>query len=145
MMSLVRAQFGEPLSSSEKDCFFYAPELVKGSKQRHPTEQSLFCRVFMINRKFVAKICFLSSDRTTVNFAFGECCTMSLVGLATQSLCRFAPASPVRGAKQNPLSQEGGFLFVLFNFHYSTFIIHFSQADFEWIMKNEAASLMNNE
>ena len=26
--------------------------------------------------------------------------------------------------KQNPLSKEGGFLFVLFIFHYSLFIIH---------------------
>ena len=33
--------------------------------------------------------------------------------------------------KQNPLSQEGGFLFVLFIFHYSSFIIHFSPSDFE--------------
>ena len=40
-------------------------------------------------------------------------------------------SSPSRGAKQNPLSKEGGFLFVLFTFHYSSFIIHLSQADFE--------------
>jgi hypothetical protein len=33
--------------------------------------------------------------------------------------------------KQNPLSEEGGFLFILFTFHYSSFIIHLSQADFE--------------
>jgi hypothetical protein len=33
--------------------------------------------------------------------------------------------------KQNPLSKDGGFLFVLFTFHYSSFIIHLSQADFE--------------
>ena len=38
---------------------------------------------------------------------------------------------PVGGAKQNPLSKEGGFLFVLFTIHYSSFIIHLSQADFE--------------
>ena len=29
-------------------------------------------------------------------------------------------------SKQNPLSKEGGFLFVLFIFHYSSFIIHLS-------------------
>ncbi len=40
-------------------------------------------------------------------------------------------SSPTGGAKQNPLSKEGGFLFVLFIFHYSLFIIHLSQADFE--------------
>ena len=35
-------------------------------------------------------------------------------------------SSPVRGAKQNPLSKEGGFLFVLFIFHYSLVTIHYS-------------------
>ena len=40
-------------------------------------------------------------------------------------------SSPTGGAKQNPLSYEGGFLFVLFIFHYSLFIIHLTQADFE--------------
>ena len=55
-----------------------------------------------------------------------------------------AGSSPAGGAKQNPLSEEGGFLFVLFTIHYSSFIIHLSQADFERIMKNEVASLMNN-
>ena len=35
-----------------------------------------------------------------------------------------AGSSPARGAKQNPLSKEGGFLFVLFTIHYSSFIIH---------------------
>jgi len=30
------------------------------------------------------------------------------------------------GAKQNPLSKEGGFLFVLFTIHHSSFIIHLS-------------------
>ena len=40
-------------------------------------------------------------------------------------------SSPWRCTKQNPLSLEGGFLFVLFTIHYSLFIIHFSQADFE--------------
>ena len=54
-------------------------------------------------------------------------------------------SSPVRGAKQNPLSKEGGFLFVLFTFPYSSFIIHSTKADFECIMNNEVASLMNNE
>ena len=36
-------------------------------------------------------------------------------------------------------------MFVLFTFHYSSFIIHFTKADFECIMNNEVASLMNNE
>ena len=40
-------------------------------------------------------------------------------------------SSPVGGAKQNPLSKEGGFLFVLFNIHHSSFIIHLFKADFE--------------
>ena len=31
-------------------------------------------------------------------------------------------SSPVGGAKQNPLSKEGGFLFVLFTIHHSLFI-----------------------
>jgi len=39
-------------------------------------------------------------------------------------------SSPVRGAKQNPLSYEGGFLFVFFTFHSSFFIIHLLHADF---------------
>ena len=37
-----------------------------------------------------------------------------------------AGSSPAGGAKQNPLSKEGGFLFVLFIFHYSLFTIHYS-------------------
>ena len=37
-----------------------------------------------------------------------------------------AGSSPAGGAKQNPLSKEGGFLFVLFTIHYSSFIIHLS-------------------
>ena len=41
-----------------------------------------------------------------------------------------AGSSPAGGAKQNPLSKEGGFLFVLFTIHYSSFIIHLSHADF---------------
>ena len=40
-------------------------------------------------------------------------------------------SSPTTGTKQNPLSKEGGFLFVLFIFHYSSFIIHLPKADFE--------------
>ena len=35
-----------------------------------------------------------------------------------------AGSSPVIRSKQNPLSKEGGFLFVLFIFQYSSFIIH---------------------
>ena len=35
-----------------------------------------------------------------------------------------AGSSPVIRSKQNPLSKEGGFLFVLFTIHYSSFIIH---------------------
>ena len=35
-----------------------------------------------------------------------------------------AGSSPVIRSKQNPLSQEGGFLFVLFIIQYSSFIIH---------------------
>ena len=42
-----------------------------------------------------------------------------------------AGSSPVIRSKQNPLSKEGGFLFVLFTIHYSLFIVHFLQADFE--------------
>ena len=35
-----------------------------------------------------------------------------------------AGSSPAGGAKQHPLSIEGGFLFVLFTIHFSFFIIH---------------------
>ena len=42
-----------------------------------------------------------------------------------------AGSSPVIRSKQNPLSKEGGFLFVLFTIHHSSFIIHLSHADFE--------------
>ena len=41
-----------------------------------------------------------------------------------------AGSSPVIRSKQNPLSQEGGFLFVLFTIQYSSFIIHLFKADF---------------
>ena len=39
---------------------------------------------------------------------------------------KVAGSSPVIRSKQNPLSKEGGFLFVLFTIHYSSFIIHLS-------------------
>ena len=51
--------------------------------------------------------------------------------LAKTILNCFHCANPAGGVKQNPLSQEGGFLFVLFIFHYSSFIIHLPHADFE--------------
>ena len=35
-----------------------------------------------------------------------------------------AGSSPVIRSKQNPLSREGGFLFVLFTIQFSSFIIH---------------------
>ena len=35
-----------------------------------------------------------------------------------------AGSSPVIRSKQKPSSKEGGFLFVLFTIHYSSFIIH---------------------
>ena len=42
-----------------------------------------------------------------------------------------AGSSPATSSKQNPLSKEGGFLFVLFTIHFSLFIFHFLHADFE--------------
>ena len=48
---------------------------------------------------------------------------------------------------KNPRSQECGFLFVLFIFHYSSFIIHSSHTRIfneEWIMKSLRWWIMNN-
>ena len=54
-----------------------------------------------------------------------------------------AGSSPVIRSKQkSAFARRRIFVCIL---HYSLFIIHFGQADFELIMNNEAASLMNNE
>ena len=56
-----------------------------------------------------------------------------------RNVTRVAGSSVAVGAKQNPLSKEGGFLFVLFIFHYS-----FPTSGFWRIKKNEGASPANN-
>ena len=50
--------------------------------------------------------------------------------------------SPV--PNENPFSKEGGFSFVLFIFHYSSFIIHLMTGFSEWIMKPLRWWIMKN-
>ena len=68
----------------------------------------------------------------TVNLQHAQIKYSSLAQLAERMTVNHdvAGSSPAGGAKQNPLSQEGGFLFVLFIFHYSIFIIHLGSSGF---------------
>ena len=72
------------------------------------------------------KATIFSGVSMTVNLQHAQIKYSSLAQLAERMTVNHdvAGSSPAGGAKQNPLSKEGGFLFVLFIFHYSSFIIH---------------------
>ncbi|MBR6680442.1 MAG: hypothetical protein IKL59_04195, partial [Clostridia bacterium] len=65
-------------------------------------------------------VCRIASARYTRRALLALCRTP----LDKTILNSFIFTNPAGGAKQNPLSKEGGFLFVLFTIHYSSFIIH---------------------
>ena len=75
-------------------------------------------------------------DKQTV-FGYNSCVALIEYAGVAQSVVQLIRnqqvvcSSHITSSKQNPLSQEGGFLFVLFTIHYSSFIIHSLQADFE--------------
>ena len=101
-------------------------EPSRGS-QRNSTRQSA-CAVSFSFLMGLRRSCKLLRPKggTGANFCVAK---FAAEGACDRSLS--LGSSPAGGAKQNPLSKEGRFLFVLFTFHYSSFIIHLSQADFE--------------